>query len=98
MYSEINPTYIKENFSKNLYYEGELVESINYQILSKDPKRKGILELQLDCKLPDDAELLSKPQEYKEIYGHKFTPDKDDIRIDSLIKECEKLYENYLIN
>jgi hypothetical protein len=90
LYSEISHTYINKYFTPFVKVEGETSVSLNHQILTKSPSRRVALELSLDCVISDEAELLSKPDKYQEIYGFPYEPTIDDIRISNLIEETKK--------
>lgn len=88
LYSEF-PESHKSLFVPLINVNGHVSESVNYQIIHKSIDRRQKLEKDLNCKLPANAELLSKPEEYKEIFGYKYVPSEADILLNEKLEEIE---------
>lgn len=72
-FSKVDRTFVNQNFPKIVYNsqtrQNEL--SSNLMILNKDPYLKIYWEKRINVKLPEDAEVWSKPLKENEIYGLK---------------------------
>jgi hypothetical protein len=68
-YSLIDRDYAKEHFNKLVVGGNQL--STNWMILNKHEYLKKYWEEQIGMKLPDDAEVWSRPEKHDEIYDYE---------------------------
>lgn len=66
-YSQIDRAYVEKYFN----YLEDGVKNMNYAVLTKSPALRLYWENKIGVKLPDDAEVWSRPEKRDEIYAYE---------------------------